>query len=693
MSLTFHPLYWVYHDCWKWEETVPGYYRNVITTFHHAGHIHYFFNKSDYNASAGGSGRAYGGTQTYHFRLNDIWGPTSDDPNQARGDRLVGKPIWYFHIEEYWRRIYVQPWEIENSTVKNALKPGFAGIKYDASRREHSLGPFREGGGLYFFNSKLNRTLPVEYWRDDKKRKRDYYLKRSKGDSGGSEKTWDFGDSDVAQWYRPAKGYYWVGDNSKPYKKGSVVYDDSSGMRKYYRYTYQPSSYEYLKQNDLYTKSERYWANPPVSFDSEIDLYRDYVYYYDLTGEFNTYCNENGFDVNGIDSYDSFIGTKYHHISRHNLYEHYTIEAYGSVWKEITDAKEIKDIIGDYPQRLKVFDGTSAFNDGDNPFYKNGEEVNPYEVYKEYYSHMEDMTIPRGAVADGDNVSERHPRERSFSDEDGARKNFNDEEFIGPLIEYQRVTHLEYERLPEGRIRDSGINVYTTSSEDFGDGFEMVVELPYKVSGEVQSPFSKTGESVSPIGTYHHGVVKEEDKIRYKVNRFKTPDYGKKTDVEDAIGDVKKYYNHKYLEFLAMKEAGVEGYDIDEAEWYRENFDGKPILRNEDEGSFYRSEYLDEPIWMPKVTQHFITEDKIDYEGYVDSKGNFIVGDSKVVEFNIPENIDDDSLDGLWVEQFLGGIVRAEVEVVLEDGYGNRRKERTSIVAANSLDTFTGYED
>lgn len=696
MSLTFHPLYWVYHDCWKWEETIPGYPEDSVATFHHAGHIHFFFESTNFNADVAASGSAYGGTQLYRFRLNDIWGPNSDDPNQAQTDKLIGKPIWYFYVEEYWRRVYVQSWQVEDSRRSFPLHPGKSGIKYDASLSEHSLGPFREGGGLYFFNSKINRTLPVEYWKDKNKRVRDLFVKKDDDNSNGGY-TWDRGAS-ITEWYRPGRYVNdWVVqndlDNTRVVdgittfnKKNDVVYVEENGARKYYKYKYTPYNYDYLKSRGEYPKSERRWPNPPPNIKGD-DLWPDYLGYYNFNldthgaSEYDTWCAERELDYTLPSSYRSFISTKIKVIETHSLYENLTFEDYGEVWEEITDDEEILDLIGDFPRPLKVFveeDG-SVFDTGSNPFVKDGIPVNPYEVYKEYFERREIYALPREGIAKGDfPYGEGHPRERSYSDEDGARRNYLDEEFIYPVMEYQKVIHLNYERLPDAKEKDKFVNVYTDKTGNFGDGFEMTIELPFRKGYEIQSPFS-TGGLVSPIGVYHHGVVKEEDKLRYKVYRY------------NELDDVKKFMNHKYLEFVAMRAAEVEGYDLTDDEWFEANWKDKPILRNKDEGTFYSSDYLSEPVWMPYLTQQFITEEQIDNEGYVNSSGELIVGEGKLISFSIPEGIEAKQ-DGVWVEQCLGGIVKAEVEVVLEDPFGNRRKERVSIVAANSVDTFEGVD-
>lgn len=250
MSLTFKPLYWIYHDGWKYKESksysVPDGKGGSVTvdeskTFNHPGHIHFFMPDMPLNTK---STMAYEGEQVYEFKITDTWGPNSTDPNQSKNIKLVGKPIWYFYIEEYWRRIYIQPWEdiesnytclddinyvnkgngrysyfdengkeidfyekdiriIDNKryidTAKNNIDK--KGIKYDASKPEHTFGPFREGGQFYFFNTVLNRTMPIEYWKEKSKHTRDYFVKEGEKSETSGGQTWTFPVKDqLFQW-------------------------------------------------------------------------------------------------------------------------------------------------------------------------------------------------------------------------------------------------------------------------------------------------------------------------------------------------------------------------------------------------------------------------------------------------------------------------------------------------------------
>ena len=115
MSLQFFPLMWQYHDGWRWKET-----KKLLTydsngnpveidkskNFYHRGHCHLFL--PDYDITNTASTYAYTGEQEYNFNIKDEWGPNSDDPNQNYSIKLKGKPIWYFYIEQYWRRMYIE---------------------------------------------------------------------------------------------------------------------------------------------------------------------------------------------------------------------------------------------------------------------------------------------------------------------------------------------------------------------------------------------------------------------------------------------------------------------------------------------------------------------------------------------------------------------------------------------------------
>lgn len=179
-DLTFHPLYWIFHDNFKWTDTTPNVmpYPPTVTTYRHPGHVHFWM--MGFPVQNNPSQQAYGGKQVYKFELEDIWSPRSSDKNQQRNIRIVGSPKWYFYIEEYWRRVYIQQWEY----FDNPLIDGFVGkrgIKYDASKAMHTFGPFREGKDNFFMMTSLARGLPVEYFLDERKEQREHFLNYGDG--------------------------------------------------------------------------------------------------------------------------------------------------------------------------------------------------------------------------------------------------------------------------------------------------------------------------------------------------------------------------------------------------------------------------------------------------------------------------------------------------------------------------------
>lgn len=182
MGLQFYPLYWVYHDFWDYTETSFIKTRDGITTtkntYNHYGHMHFFM--PGFYTQQMNTQQAYFGHQTYNFNLQQLWGPSSKDINQQYNFTVVGKPKWYFYIEQYWRRIYIQNWDYKTNN-KDSSFLGKKGIKYDASLPCHTRGIFRQTKDNYFFYSDLCRTLPIEYWRNQDKTVRDHYLRLNNG--------------------------------------------------------------------------------------------------------------------------------------------------------------------------------------------------------------------------------------------------------------------------------------------------------------------------------------------------------------------------------------------------------------------------------------------------------------------------------------------------------------------------------
>ena len=176
-GLTFFPLYWVWHDTWLWQEHHSGAYEHPDVNYYwyHQGHCHFWFMGF---SALDADQRAWSGAQSFQFKLQDTWSPRANDPNFQNNLRIVGRPEWYFRIVENWRRVYIQEWDYQSN---NYLEPGFVGkrgIRWDASKAEHTNGPFREGKDNFAMFQQMPRTLPLEYWRQEDKLSRDHYLRK-----------------------------------------------------------------------------------------------------------------------------------------------------------------------------------------------------------------------------------------------------------------------------------------------------------------------------------------------------------------------------------------------------------------------------------------------------------------------------------------------------------------------------------
>ncbi len=203
-KLLWHPLYWIYHDNWQWHESKRHYSRYGDWTEHgprhtHVGHIHFFMPTFPIQNKGNTQLQAYSGSQRYQFELEDKWSANANHEDAMNNIRVVGRPMWYVYISEYWRRIYIQDWDdFNNSSLSKDDQNhivGKKGIKYDASFPHHTFGPFREGKDNFFFTTNLRRTLPVEYWQKEKNEQgnftvRDHYLR--KGDLVTKQGSWDF---------------------------------------------------------------------------------------------------------------------------------------------------------------------------------------------------------------------------------------------------------------------------------------------------------------------------------------------------------------------------------------------------------------------------------------------------------------------------------------------------------------------
>lgn len=728
MSLIFCPLYFVYHDCWNWTQTITNNNGNSTTTTKtHAGHVHFFM--PDVRSFESGVSQAYWGNQTYSFSIKDVWGPNSEDLNQKQNYKLIGKPRWYFYVEEYWRRIFIQPWERDSFTFQNGIHNGKTGIKYDASLPTHSFGPFREGLGFMFFDTKINRTLPVEYWKNSEKTKRDCFLKYGSSDDTSGEMVWNF-KKNIRSWnrnvYREHFSFfrqnrwgtiYWgdnvIPDSSGQYNTGynkfeDIVKVDNNGIIKYYRYSYQPFNYNEQTYSSETGRTPDSWPNPPCdialyaynngadftnNFTVKKGQMREYLYYHRIYDDFLTTYNINDSNIYENlteDRFNSFVSQKQNKIISDGTVEFLIFDDFISVWEELTeeDIERLK-LNGDYPKKNETplpSTENSAFSSTGNPFFKNGIQVNPITEWKKYFSNREIFTIPEGKTAKGDTsinpLNITHPREIAYTDEDGSRWNYPDNLFLSPIIEYQKVIHRNWERLPE-KEGEEPINIYTTD-DNFGDNFNISITIPFKKNGIVQSPFSDEKGVVYPVGTYFNDVVKPEDKLRYYYKTY--------ADYEE----VKKLRRVETIKFEnTITSLSEEEKEIAKNNWFETNWKDKPILKNPLENTF--DEETNE--WHEQVSHQYITEEqiaKIDIgnnekiNGYYNSNGVLVQG-GDIVKFNIPNS--SWTLDGQWVEQCLGAIVKAKVVLLFEDSLGYRWTETVEVTEATPQDSFVGTDN
>jgi len=162
-NLEFLPLYVLGHDNWGYSIPHLGPNGMSYETFPHRGHTHFFMPGFNHG---GTSRRAYTGTQVFNFSLADTWSPRTNDPNQTQNISFDGTPEWYFLVKEYWRRVYIQPWD----------SGGGRGLKYDASSAAHTQGPWREARGAFFYWNDMARTLPIEYFTNEERTLRENHL-------------------------------------------------------------------------------------------------------------------------------------------------------------------------------------------------------------------------------------------------------------------------------------------------------------------------------------------------------------------------------------------------------------------------------------------------------------------------------------------------------------------------------------
>lgn len=260
-GLNFLPLYWMYHNEWKfmtWAEYIHDGASAYRFDFNlHRGHMHFFMMGFDYDTQ-----QAYSGTQKYSFSIDDWWSNRSKDPNQQMNGRVVGSPKWYFHVTEYWRRVYIQWWDKPNNSIINKdTIVGRQGVKYDACYAMHLKGPYREGRDNYFFMTNPTRTLPVEYWKDDERIVRDHYLRDENG--GDGHHIWNTKNiAEDAERMIPDENpvgepYVHYGDNDRVFNK------ERNYGRADFEYMFPTLEYQKVVQLD--------WERPPGWEDRDID--------------------------------------------------------------------------------------------------------------------------------------------------------------------------------------------------------------------------------------------------------------------------------------------------------------------------------------------------------------------------------------------------------------------------------------
>ena len=537
-GIKFLPLYWIYHDNWINRNWGYDYYHGwrVSNTSRHMGHLHFFMPGYEFGNSSQG-GQAYSGKQTYEFSLKSIWGPGSGDKNQYNDVKFVGSPKWYFEIIEYWRRVYIQPWDNKNKNDNIIGIVGKTGIKWDASHKNHTYGPFREGQNFFFYWNKSARTLPIEYYLDENKRTRNNYL---------------YGNG---PWYLPVNINYDISNSTSDY-----VY-----MKKEYKSVITPF---FIPNGD----NDGGYVDRPICY----------------------------------------------RINR-------TTSDYSITEERFKKWKNIADEIG------ATFRGVDRNGNSIIGYSENGYHT----TLGESNSSSDSYLIPFGAF----NVS------------------CADHRYIYPIIEYQSVKHLNWERLPGWAQRDR---------DEGGDGFTIKIELPYSENDKIQSPFSNDNGVVSPIGTYHHGFdVKHSDKIprypycdkvdigRYQwviVNRS-SGDYGE--TYETFVRIIVSTESPKDLpegEYIASKAPYEKGYLTDEK--------GRPIYARLN--NIRTDEYRIPEAWKDNV-----------------------------MSFNVPGNM---KSDGVWVEQCFGGVVRAKAVVTIEDKFGEVKDVEVSSTKFFLAEQFEGSD-
>lgn len=540
-GIKFHPLYWIYHDCWINRTWGWDWYHgwNVSNTSRHMGHLHFFMPDYDIKDTSL-TGKAYSGKQIYSFSLKSIWGPGSNNINQSNDVEYVGSPKWYFEINEYWRRVYIQPWDDKLMNEQKHGIVGRVGIKYDASHKNHTYGPFREGRNFFFYWNKSARTLPIEYYLDEKKRTRNNYL---------------YGAN---TWYLPININY-DEDNS----------DSVSLYMKRYTAVKTPFFIPNGDNNGGYVDRPLCYRINWTTSDTSIDRER-FNKWWNIAVEIGaTHCG--------------------------------------------TDER-----------------GTNIIKYCDYGYHDHVDCSNSLSISSSLYK------IPFGAF----NVT------------------CADHRYIYPIIEYQRVKHLDFERLPgwSQRDRDKG-----------GDGFEINVELPYTVNDKVQSPFSDDSGKVSPMGVYHHNFDTEFPDMIPKFQYCDKVDIGNYQWIivnknDDGYGNITETYVRTVIGNKPKEE------DLD---------DGESIASQQPYPNGYVQDNKGRPIYAKRYNIN--TEEYRIPNEWKD----------KVMTFHVPTGM---KKDGVWVEQCFGGVVRAKAVVTIKDNFGAVRDVEVTTTRFYIADQFEGSD-
>lgn len=540
-GIRFLPLYWIYHDNWinrTWSYNYRYDRWEVKNTHRHMGHLHFFIPGYDVKDTSL-TGQAYSGKQVYSFSLKSIWGPDSGNVNQTNDIEYIGTPKWYFEINEYWRRVYIQPWDDKFTNDKKTGIVGRLGIKYDASHPNHTYGPFREGKNFFFYWNKSARTLPIEYYLDEEKRTRNNYLYSS------------------SAWKLPF----------------GVNYDISNST----------SVYKYMKN---YVPIKTPFFIP------------------------------NGEDNNG------YVDRPLCYRMNHLTSDSYITEEMFNRWKNV--AFEIGATHCGVDER-----GDNKIKYCDIGYYNK----------LDYSNSLSDSTykIPFG----GFNVS------------------CADHRYIYPIIEYQKVTHLNSERLPGWSQRDRDLG---------GDGFEIKVELPYSIDDKVQSPFSGDNKVVSPMGTYHHDF---EEKFSNRIPRFP---YCDKVDIgnyqwaivmehDDGYGNTTETYVRTIISSGRPKDSDLEP--------------GEKVASQQPFPNGYIQDSKGRPVYAKRYSLE--TEEYRIPDSWKDD----------VMRFNIPDGMKG---DGLWVEQCFGGVVKAKAVVTIKDNFGEVKDVEVTTTRFYISEQFEGSD-